>query len=416
MQTTPSSIIRSLLFIIGLFFFATSLQAADKRVALVIGNSDYDNAGSLANPRNDAEAITKSLKHLGFEVISGFDVDRVAFVAKIREFSKSIRGAKVALLYYAGHGMQVNGSNYLLPTDTALSGEEDLEFEAIHLRMIMAQMEREKRTNLIFLDACRNNPLARNLARNMGTRSVAIGQGLAPIQSGVGTLIAFATQPGNVALDGKTQNSPFTGSLVRHIETPGLDIAVVLRRVRQDVIDETTGEQVPWSNSSLTGSVILKAGPPPDKNTEISFWKTIKDSDISGDFQTYLNQYPTGLFSEIAALKIAKLNENSAHSSTALPLSSLLNTSPEQEKILINLGIQQHLNRLGCNAGETNGIWGADSNNAMRRYANSKRVLYASLTPNSLFLTQLKNQLTRVCPLICAGQTTNIGGRCVPNQ
>ncbi|MCG6859207.1 MAG: caspase family protein [Salaquimonas sp.] len=260
---TVSLMLLAALFVAAITGACEASASQERRVALVIGNSAYENVPELPNPRNDAEAISAALTRLDFEVIEGLDLKRPQLVDKIRQFARQMRGADIALLFYAGHGLQVGGRNYLVPVDTELLDEADLEFETVPLDVIMAQMEREPRTNLIFLDACRNNPLARNLARSMGTRSAGVGRGLAPIESGVGTLIAFATQPGNVALDGDNGNSPFTSALIKHIETPGEDIAVVLRKVRQDVIDETDGRQVPWGNSSLTGSVILKRGNKP---------------------------------------------------------------------------------------------------------------------------------------------------------
>ncbi len=313
--------LHNLIRTLGIVILLAGTALAEKRVALVIGNSNYQNVSQLTNPKNDAEAISKSLSRLGFEVITGLDVDRPAFIKKIREFSRAIKGAKVALLFYAGHGLQVGGANYLAPVETQLSDEADLEFETIRLRMIMSQMEREPRINLVFLDACRDNPLARNLARNMGTRSASVGRGLAPIETGIGTLIAFATQPGNVALDGETKNSPFTESLVKHIETPGVDIAVLLRRVRQEVIGKTKGKQVPWSNSSLTGDVVLKAKPKvkakpvvtvkpkQDSSFELTYWNSIKDGTEPGLFESYLKRYPNGAFADLASIRLKSLSQ-----------------------------------------------------------------------------------------------------------
>ena len=232
---------------------------AAKRVALVIGNSAYEQATPLNNAKNDADALAAVLERLGFDVIKGIDLNHSQFGGRVRKFARAIRGAKVALLFYAGHGLQVNGRNYLAPIDAKLSDEADLEFETVRLETILTQMERETRINLVFLDACRDNPLARNLARSMGTRSANVGRGLARVETGVGTLIAFATEPGNVALDGKGSNSPFTEALLKHIETPDLDIAKLMRRVRKEVLDTTAGKQVPWSNSSLTGDFVFAA-------------------------------------------------------------------------------------------------------------------------------------------------------------
>ncbi|MCB1041262.1 MAG: caspase family protein [Hyphomicrobiaceae bacterium] len=230
-------------------------------MALVIGNSAYSRAPQLANPRNDAGDMSAKLESLGFDVVSGFDLDLTQMRKTVREFINRLDGAKMALFFYAGHGLQVNGSNYLVPVDAELNSFEDLEFEALPVDVVVSAMERNTKTNLIVLDACRDNPLTRSLARSMGTRSTSVGQGLARIGSGVGTLVAFATQPGNVALDGKGRNSPFTGALLKHLGTPGQDITRDLILVRRDVLKATDGKQVPWENSSLTGEIVLKEGP-----------------------------------------------------------------------------------------------------------------------------------------------------------
>lgn len=234
---------------------------AAKRVALVVGNSDYEHVARLANPVNDANDIADKLRQLGFEVIQGNDRTFPELRDDVRRFIAALTGADLALFYYAGHGLQVKGKNYVAPVDARLASYDDLAFEAMPIDFILSAMERKTKTNLIFLDACRSNPLARNLARSMGTRSADVGRGLARLSSGIGTLLAFSTQPGNVALDGTGRNSPFTRALVRHLGTPGEDITRTMRRVRADVIQATEGKQVPWENSSLTGDIILKAAP-----------------------------------------------------------------------------------------------------------------------------------------------------------
>jgi uncharacterized caspase-like protein len=176
---------------------------AEKRVALVVGNAAYANAGTLANPVNDAKDVAARLKETGFSVVLGLDLNKSAFDAKVREFAGALEAADAAILFYAGHGLQVSGQNYLVPVDAKLARERDLDFEAVKLDFILKQMElgRETKTNIVFLDACRDNPLSRSLARTMGTRSASIGQGLAQVDAGVGTFISYSTQPGNVALD-----------------------------------------------------------------------------------------------------------------------------------------------------------------------------------------------------------------------
>ncbi|MDB5601693.1 MAG: hypothetical protein JWN71_3737 [Xanthobacteraceae bacterium] len=238
----------------------TVVFAAD-RVALVIGNGAYMSATKLANPANDAADIAKVLRDIGFDVVEGVDVDRRTMEVKVREFSRKLSDAKVALFFYAGHGMQVAGKNYLVPVDAKLEQAGDLALDTVDVHVVLQQMESQKRINLVFLDACRDNPLARSLAKSFGSsRSGAVGQGLASIQSAIGTMIAFATQPDNVALDGSGRNSPFTTALLKHIRTPGLDISVMMRRVRTDVLAATGERQVPWDHSSLTDAVTLVPG------------------------------------------------------------------------------------------------------------------------------------------------------------
>jgi hypothetical protein len=229
--------------------------AAEKRVALVIGNSNYTEVGTLPNPVNDANLISSALKSAGFEVILGVNVDKREFDTRIRNFAALLENADVAIFFYAGHGLQVAGRNYLIPVDAHLQGERDLDFDAVNLDFIMKQMElgREDKTNIVFLDACRDNPFTRNLARSMGTRSINIGKGLAQVETGVGTFIAYSTQPGNVALDGSGANSPFTAALSKHVREPGRDLTSVMIETRKDVLAATNGKQVPWDHSALTG-------------------------------------------------------------------------------------------------------------------------------------------------------------------
>ena len=187
-------------------------------------------------------------------MIEGRDLDKTGMDRIMRDFAEALVGADVGLFFYAGHGLQVAGVNYfLVPVDAKLASAAGLDFEMVRLDLVQRQMERETKTNVLFLDACRDNPLGRNLARSMGTRSADVGRGLANAEFGLGTLISFATQPGNVALDGEGRNSPFTAALLKHIATPGQDLSGILISVRNDVRAATAARQVPWENSALTG-------------------------------------------------------------------------------------------------------------------------------------------------------------------
>jgi uncharacterized caspase-like protein len=232
-------------------------SAPQRRVALVIGNSAYRFAPVLPNPANDESDMVQVLRELNFDVIEGRDLDRRGTEDAIRKFGHKLNDADVALFFYSGHGLQVDGRNYLVPVDAKLERISDLTLDAIDVSMVLAQMEDAQRVNLVFLDACRDSPLARSLGRSIGSRSVTVGQGLGVIEGALGTMIAFSTQPGNVALDGTGRNSPFTSALLKHLKDPGIDIDVVMRRVRADVIAATHKKQIPWDHSSLIGEVIL---------------------------------------------------------------------------------------------------------------------------------------------------------------
>ena len=240
----------------------TAGAAPENRVALVVGNGAYQNTTRLSNPLNDARDMSAALKAAGFTVVEALDADKRKLDGALRAFTDKLVNADIALLFYAGHGLQVGLQNYLVPIDAKLERERDLEFETVKLEFVLRQMEidREGKTTIVILDACRDNPLARNLARSMGTRSAAIGRGLAATSTGLGTFIAYSTQPGNVALDGDGRNSPFTSALVKHMGEKGRNLPATMIEVRKDVVAATEGKQVPWDHSALTGDFYFSPG------------------------------------------------------------------------------------------------------------------------------------------------------------
>lgn len=240
-------------------------EAIGRKVALVIGNGAYSNVPALANPVNDARLIAKNLKGLGFEVQSWEDLDQDKMRLKVSDFLRSAVTSRLAIVFYAGHGMQIDGKNYLVPIDANFEKEDSgLIGQMVDMDFILTGMDDKVRTNIFILDACRNDPLAEAKARAAAGRSVVIRSGLAAPSGlsagttlGAGTLLAFATAPGQVAADGEGENSPFSTALGRHIGSPGLEVQQMLTRVRSEVVAATKSKQVPWSNSSLLGEVYL---------------------------------------------------------------------------------------------------------------------------------------------------------------
>lgn len=277
---------------------ATPSAANQKRVALVVGMGEYQHAPRLANTLNDADDMADALQRLDFTVILGRNLDKAGLDQIVRQFADTLRGADVGLFYYAGHAVQVDGHNYMVPVDAKLDHEAGLDFEATRLDLVHRTMERETKTSILFLDACRDNPLARNLARSLGTRSTKIGHGLATVESGEGTLIVFSTQPGNVALDGHGRNSPFTAALLRHIATPGEDLSAILIKVRNDVMRSTDRRQVPWEHSALTARFYFAAASASsDKSPtteEDVLWNSIRGSTSAAAYEVYLERFPNG--------------------------------------------------------------------------------------------------------------------------
>jgi len=233
---------------------AVASASHERRVALVIGNTAYRHSSELANPVNDAEAIAAVLGRLGFDVVKGLNLDLRKMGDVQEAFEEKLRSKPdIALLYYPGHGLQVKGFNYLVPIDAQIDAPAHLSTRAVRFNDIFDPMAEEAGASLIFLDACRDNPFTRNLARSLGegARSTSIRGGLARVEKVAGTFIAYATAPDTLAFDGKGANSPFTAALLKHIETPGLSVADVMIDVRNSVLEETKGRQEPWDQSSL---------------------------------------------------------------------------------------------------------------------------------------------------------------------
>ena len=237
---------------------------AETRVALVIGNSAYEHTARLANPRNDAVAMASTLRRLGFEVVDGYDLGIEGLRELLAGFGRKASRADVATVFYAGHALQVNGTNYILPVDARLNREQDLNWQAIPLNFILDELSGVRKLKMVLLDACRDNPLASSMARSMGTRSGNVGRGLAVVRDAPGdTLIAYATAGGKTAADGAGRNSPFTQALLSHLEEPDLEIRLLFGKVSDSVTRFTDGRQKPYVYTDLGGTpYYLKGGTP----------------------------------------------------------------------------------------------------------------------------------------------------------
>jgi TPR repeat protein len=240
---------------------ASTAASAERRVALVIGNSAYRHVPRLANPSNDARDVAQALRRLGFSVLDGYDLDKHGMDDAFRRFAHEASGADAALFYYGGHGMQFQGVNYLVPVDAKLEAEEDIAYETAKVADVLDDLQRASGVRILMLDACRDNPFARQLQSRMApARSAALGRGLARIEQTSGTIIAYATQPGAVAADGTGRNSPFAKAFLAEIDTPGLEVGRLFRHVARAVHDATGGRQLPEVSLSVLGDFYF-AGP-----------------------------------------------------------------------------------------------------------------------------------------------------------
>jgi TPR repeat protein len=269
-------------------YLATSVAGlAEVRTALIVGNSHYEAVGTLDNPVNDASDIAIALEGLGFEVYLGLDQTEAQMQALAAKFEAAAAQSDVALFYYAGHGFQVNGQNYLVPTDAHISSAEDVASQTLPVNEVLDAMEKSKGLRLVFLDACRNNPFGET---PVGPQ---MSSGLARMGNAADFMVAYATQPDNVAYDGSGRNSFFTQAMLSHIYTPGQDMSDLMMSVRRDVMAATGGRQIPWENSSLTRQFRFDNSPV-TASEETLLWQVAANADDPALMRLYLDRYPEG--------------------------------------------------------------------------------------------------------------------------
>jgi len=307
-----------------------SPTAPTRRIALVIGNGTYTSAPPLRNPPNDARDMAAALKTLGFDVTSGINVGQKDMKRLIREFGMKLKNGGSGLFYYAGHGVQSKGRNFLIPVDAEIQSEAEVEDSAVDVNLVLNYMDdAQNGLNIVILDACRNNPFARSFRSATG--------GLAQVDAPTGTLIAYATAPGRVASDGQGQNGLYTSELLKQMRVPGLSVTDIFMRVRAEVIKQTGSKQVPWEASSLVGSFYFAGASPTASNAtnnanttpandeasryELTYWDSIKNSSDPADFRSYMEQYPNGKFVALARnrLKTVEASKSTTNSSSTTP-------------------------------------------------------------------------------------------------
>lgn len=295
---------------------ARGIAITEERIALVIGNAAY-RTDPLDNPINDARLIASSLQRSGFSVTLRENLDRPALLGALREFGNRLNENTIAVLYYAGHGLQLRDRNYLIPVDAEIRSEDEIPISGIDLSFILGRMSAARsRINIVILDACRNNPFA--------GKTVAATRGLAQMDAPVGTLLAFATAPGKLAADsgtGSSANSLYALYLAKHLLTPGLPVESVFKRVREGVVKDTQQRQVPWESSSLQGEFAFVPGvataarePAPDQEAagELAFWNSVQTSNRADEYRAYLRQYPNGRFALLAQTRVTALGPSVA--------------------------------------------------------------------------------------------------------
>jgi hypothetical protein len=303
------------LVVVAALVLACQPASAERRVALVVGNSNYKNAAPLPNPANDAAAIAATLKGAGFDVVdSRLDLQATDMRRALREFADQARGADVAVVYYAGHGIEIDGTNYLIPTDAMLERDTDVYDEAFSLDRVLLAIEPARQLRLVIVDACRNNPFADTMKRTVASRTVS--RGLARVEpTTTNTLVAFAAKAGLTALDGDSKNSPYAAALVRHIATPGLDLRRAFGFVRDEVLKATGNRQEPYVYGSLGGAdvTLVPAAPavlapaangPSDVRRDYELALQLGNKDA---LSAFLAQHPDGYYATLAKLQLDRI-------------------------------------------------------------------------------------------------------------
>jgi hypothetical protein len=432
------------LLLAGLALLVTTLDAsADKRVALVVGNSIYQNVARLPNPAKDADSIAQLLKNAGFDVVSlQKDVGNLDFKRAIRKFEEAASDADIAVVYYAGHGIEIGGTNYMIPVDAKLASDLDASDEAIPLDRIVEAVEPARRLRLVILDACRDNPFVVSMKRQRQGANRSVTAGLGKVEpTGTGTLIAYAAKAGSTADDGAGDHSPFTSALLDHLTTAGLDIRLAFGRVRDEVMKITHDRQEPFVYGSLGGATVslvtdadtVAASAPSDPNLEARRdYEFFERAGTKTAWDAFLKLHETGPYADLARAQLAKIVDGEAakrvperkSDAQQTPLVTALAPAaqPEPTRPATPAGpapgeviwmLQTELKRVGCYSGPISGDWNATSRRALDSFNRGAGMKLDTKTASLDAVDAVRGLQKRVCPLECGRGQRADGDQCV---
>jgi uncharacterized caspase-like protein len=446
-------------------FWAPPYANAQRRVALVIGNGAYSGVTPLPNPTRDAAALENLLLASGFDVVRRLENARLIEMRRaLRDFSAEVAGAEIAMVYFAGHGIEVNGSNYLIPIDAILERDIDVEDEALPLERVSQILEPAKRLRLVVLDACRDNPFVRSMKRSQVGRSV--GRGLAKVEVLTSdTLVAYAAKAGSTASDGSGTNSPYTLALLNHLATPGLDVRLAFGRVRDEVLKTTRNTQEPFVYGSLGGAEISlvpakapeiakpaatakpAAADVPQRLSEAAeAWSATKDATSIAVLEAFVARYKGTFYAELAQARIDELKRQQAAAKSEAEAArkkaeddarakvdaeqrqrlAMLQQEEDRKRagaesakalpggdpLALTRSLQAELKRVGCDPGAIDGVWGVGAREALAEFIRLAK-LSLPAEPSAAALDAVSSHKKRVCPLRCEADERMVDGRCV---
>jgi uncharacterized caspase-like protein len=418
--------------------FFSEPALAQKRVALVVGNSAYQNVPTLANPANDANAVADLFRRIGFDVVEAkSDLGNTDFKRLIREFGATAANADIAVMYFSGHGIDVNGTNYLLPVDAKMVSDLDAEDEAVSLDRVVRMLEPAKRMRAVILDAARDNSFASSMRRSKGGKTT----GLARFEpANDDTFIVYAARPGTLSEEGTGDNSVFASALLKNLAVAGRDLRTAFGFARDDVVKATGGKQELLVLGTFGGSAVALL---PEKETTRQIavlpaqqadpeqQQHFDAADRVGSragFDAFLAKYPSGALADMARARRDRLAgadspagpkriavlpaPGPAPAANAAPQAPVA-TGPQPDLVAVARDLQTELQRVGCNPGALNGVWSANSRQAMEQFNRRAGMDLQTQVASLDALDAVKGQRGRICPLVCGGGQRADGERCV---